>query len=213
MDMRGITVLVHFNVPDDLPTLVQRFGRAARNPKLGAVCILLIQPGYFYAEREAREKSAEKTREKKRRKTAGRQNAAVQGVLPLVLATTLAQAPSEKRAELPVAPGLPCAGGGGVDNVGPWETLPHQTEDYSESLPLPSHFNLVTEVTVEDYIPAPSSGLKRKRNAVAVVRERFAITDSLDAWINADRLPTTDPRHGCRRKVEHKFFGLDRIRA
>ena len=157
MDMHGITVLVHFNVPDDLPTLVQCFGHAACDPKLGAVCILLIQPGYFYVEREAWEKNAEKTHEKKRCKTAGHQNAAVQGVLPLALAMTLAQAPSGQHAELPVVAGLPCTGGGSVDNVGPRDTLPHQTEDYS--LPLPSHFNIVTEVTVEDYVPAPSSGL------------------------------------------------------
>src|SRR5258708_14992465 len=143
MDMHGITVLVHFNVPDDL--------------KLGAVCILLIQPGYFYVECEAREKNAEKTHEKKCCKTAGHQNAAVQGVLPLVLAMTLAQAPSGQHAELPVVAGRPCASGSSVDNVGPQDTLPHQTKDYS--LPLPSHFNILTEVTIEAYAPPPSFGL------------------------------------------------------
>src|SRR5258708_13849308 len=157
MDMHGITILVHFNVPDDLPTLVQCFGCATCNLKLGAVCILLIQPGYFYAEHEAWEKNAEKTHEKKHCKTAGHQNAAVQGALPLMLAMTLAQAPSGQCAELLVAAGLLCTRGGSVDNVGPQDTLPHQTEDYL--LPLPSHFNIVTEVTVKDYIPALSSGL------------------------------------------------------
>src|SRR5258708_12243263 len=46
MDMHGITIRVHFNVPDDLPTLIQCFGHAAHDLKLGAVCILLIKPGY-----------------------------------------------------------------------------------------------------------------------------------------------------------------------
>ena len=50
MDLKCITVLVQFLVPDSFNALIQCFGRAARNVSLSAQCILLAPPGYFYEE-------------------------------------------------------------------------------------------------------------------------------------------------------------------
>lgn len=193
MDIQGVTVLVHFNVPDDLPTLIQRFGRAARDPNLAAICILLVPPGYFYADREAQEERAEKARAKKCRKTresAGSIAAPIAAPAVEDMLGTSAETQQSKSIE-----------GENIDEV----------RSTSPKSPTP---NGPTHPHNKEYIPAPTptraTNAKRKRT---VTRERFATTESLDAWINADRLPTNDYCHGCHRKAEHRFFGLDQIRA
>ncbi|KAF8335734.1 P-loop containing nucleoside triphosphate hydrolase protein, partial [Cantharellus anzutake] len=59
-DLANITCLVQFGPPDNLNTLTQRFGRAARNPETAAIVILLAPKEYFEGTRQRREERARK---------------------------------------------------------------------------------------------------------------------------------------------------------
>ena len=201
MDIHSVTVLVQYNIPGDLPTLSQRFGRAAHDPSLKAVCVLLAPSGYFYAEQEKHCNESEK-RAAKCQKT-GKGGIQKSGVAVATLA-------------LPAAPLHPPFG---LD-AHQIEGLEDNEDTSSEtSLDLEEDHDLLAKTMpvstgdggkCEEYIPAPgTTGGKRKRNATTC--ERFATTEGLDAFINADHLPTGNKRHGCRRKVEQMFYGNDQI--
>ncbi|KIJ27530.1 hypothetical protein M422DRAFT_271266 [Sphaerobolus stellatus SS14] len=69
LDIPDITLIVQWRVPGSLCTLMQRFGRGARNLMLHATCILLAEPSYFtdYKEKAAERK---KIREERAAKSA-----------------------------------------------------------------------------------------------------------------------------------------------
>ncbi|KAF8330405.1 P-loop containing nucleoside triphosphate hydrolase protein, partial [Cantharellus anzutake] len=46
-DLANVTCLIQFGPPDNLNTLTQRFGRAARNPDISAIIVLLVPKDYF----------------------------------------------------------------------------------------------------------------------------------------------------------------------
>ncbi|PSS32230.1 hypothetical protein PHLCEN_2v1999 [Hermanssonia centrifuga] len=63
LDIADVKIVVQWKVPKSLNTLMQRFGRAARNPLLQGIAILLAEPSWFYEERLALEQ-----RKRKRKK-------------------------------------------------------------------------------------------------------------------------------------------------
>lgn len=50
IDIPDVEIVVQWKVPIDLNTLMQRFGRAARNTSLTGVAVLIAEPRYFYEE-------------------------------------------------------------------------------------------------------------------------------------------------------------------
>ncbi|KAF8344263.1 uncharacterized protein EI90DRAFT_3165715, partial [Cantharellus anzutake] len=67
-DLANVTRLVQFGPPDNLNTLTQRFGRAARSPDISAIVVLLAPKDYFEETRRQREERARKTADNKKRK-------------------------------------------------------------------------------------------------------------------------------------------------
>ncbi|RDX40433.1 hypothetical protein OH76DRAFT_1299110, partial [Lentinus brumalis] len=51
LDIRDVKIIVQWKAPTDLNTVIQRFGRGARDPGLQAVVILIAEPNCFYEER------------------------------------------------------------------------------------------------------------------------------------------------------------------
>lgn len=64
MDLKNVTLLVQFCAPQSFNSLMQRFGRAARNMSITATCVLLMESGYFYDERLKRIEAPQKKRKK-----------------------------------------------------------------------------------------------------------------------------------------------------
>ena len=62
LDIPDVLIVVQWKVPKDLNTLVQRFGRAVRNPDLQGVAILIAEPGWFYETRLSQEASRKRKR-------------------------------------------------------------------------------------------------------------------------------------------------------
>ncbi|KAF8327239.1 uncharacterized protein EI90DRAFT_3127296 [Cantharellus anzutake] len=67
-DLPNIARLVQFGPPDNLSTLAQRFGRAARDPDMSGIVILLAPRDYFEETRLEREGRAKKMAKRKKRK-------------------------------------------------------------------------------------------------------------------------------------------------
>ncbi|KAF8327706.1 P-loop containing nucleoside triphosphate hydrolase protein, partial [Cantharellus anzutake] len=67
-DLANVTRLVQFGPPDNLNTLTQRFGRAARNPDISAIVVLLVPKDYFEPTRRQREERALRSAESRKRK-------------------------------------------------------------------------------------------------------------------------------------------------
>ncbi|KAF8322798.1 uncharacterized protein EI90DRAFT_3020057 [Cantharellus anzutake] len=67
-DLPNIARLVQFGPPDNLSTLAQRFGRAARDPDMSGIVILLAPQDYFEETCREREGRAKKMAKRKKRK-------------------------------------------------------------------------------------------------------------------------------------------------
>ncbi|KAF8334020.1 P-loop containing nucleoside triphosphate hydrolase protein, partial [Cantharellus anzutake] len=67
-DLVNVTRLVQFCPPDNLSTLTQRFGRAARDPCISAVVILLAPKDYFQDTHQERAERARKAAATKKHK-------------------------------------------------------------------------------------------------------------------------------------------------
>ncbi|KAH9917710.1 P-loop containing nucleoside triphosphate hydrolase protein, partial [Fomitopsis serialis] len=70
VNIADVRIVVQWRLPRDLNTLWQCFGRAARNPALWAVAILLVEARYFDEEKEKVKQRAEKRVNAEKRKAA-----------------------------------------------------------------------------------------------------------------------------------------------
>ena len=147
---------------DAIATLTQRFGRAARDPDVSAICILLIPSKFFEEERRKKEQAA------KHRKTLKAASVATAANLRATSSVTT------------------------IANDVAAEAI-HNEEN--------------TDDSEDEYVPTLNASVKKRK------RGPVQVSEEVDAFINAGRLPSKDKRSGCRRKVLIEHFGTDYIRT
>ncbi|KAI0702311.1 P-loop containing nucleoside triphosphate hydrolase protein, partial [Cytidiella melzeri] len=67
LDIPNIEIVVQWKVPNNLDTLIQRFGRAVRDYSLQGVAILISEPQWFYEDQKRLQKTREQRRAKRQR--------------------------------------------------------------------------------------------------------------------------------------------------
>lgn len=224
MDIKRVVLLIQYNVCDTVSTLKQRFGRAARDPSLTAICIMMTPSGYFYDEREKRLNKQEKRAAKKPRLSMS---------AALILGTALPNEPVPS-VNPPPPEGLTSpdereeGGGAGSededeeDGLGGEELGDHVRQSDDGTIAASANDDpwdpegatldgTPSTSNAQSYIPPPTVLGKRKRDASSGRKPRFAVDSDLDAVINANYLPASDPRYNCRHKAIGAFFGLQHI--
>lgn len=195
MDLKRVSLIVQYGVPDSLATLCQRFGRGARDPSITAKCILLAPIGVLHEDNTNQKDNAQHASKRRR---IGKGKAVASAVDSLTVSDSVGSSDPPNWTSVDLSEGL---------FVRERETLP--SDDSQQAI----HEQDEAE---EEYVPAAAlpagkaeTPASRKRTRAPPPPPPPKIDPAVNDWINAATLP--DDHRGCRNKVERDFFGLDRI--